>query len=69
MAIVGVLAAAGLDPMRRPETLQLVEFSALADAWEAAAWENRIYPLDEGTSIKYLLRPPRSAIYTEAAAA
>lgn len=31
-----VLAAARLDPMARPETLQLVEFSALADAWEAA---------------------------------
>lgn len=31
-----VLAAAGIDPMRRPETLQLVEFAALADAWEAA---------------------------------
>lgn len=31
-----VLAAAGLDGQRRPETLQLVEFSALADAWDAA---------------------------------
>ena len=29
------LRAAGIDPMRRPETLQLVEFSALADAWAA----------------------------------
>jgi 16S rRNA (adenine1518-N6/adenine1519-N6)-dimethyltransferase len=33
----GVLRTAGIDPMRRPETLQLVEFSALADAWAAAA--------------------------------
>jgi len=32
-----ILAAAGIDPMRRPETLQLVEFAALADAWSAAA--------------------------------
>jgi len=32
-----VLAAAGLDGRRRPETLHLVEFSALADAWQAAA--------------------------------
>jgi 16S rRNA (adenine1518-N6/adenine1519-N6)-dimethyltransferase len=32
-----ILAAAGIDPMRRPETLQLVEFAALADAWRAAA--------------------------------
>ncbi len=31
-----ILAAAGIDPMRRPETLQLVEFAALADAWQAA---------------------------------
>lgn len=31
-----ILTAAGIDPMRRPETLQLVEFSALADAWQAA---------------------------------
>lgn len=31
------IAAAGLDPRRRPETLQLVEFAALADAWRAAA--------------------------------
>jgi 16S rRNA (adenine1518-N6/adenine1519-N6)-dimethyltransferase len=31
-----VLAAAGIDGRRRPETLHLVEFSALADAWQAA---------------------------------
>jgi 16S rRNA (adenine1518-N6/adenine1519-N6)-dimethyltransferase len=31
-----VLRAAGLDGRRRPETLHLVEFSALADAWQAA---------------------------------
>lgn len=28
-----ILRDAGLDPRRRPETLQLVEFVALADAW------------------------------------
>ena len=32
-----ILATAGIDPMRRPETLQLGEFAALADAWSAAA--------------------------------
>lgn len=32
-----VLRAAGVDPSRRPETLQLLEFAALADAWQAAA--------------------------------
>ncbi len=37
LAIAPVLAAAGLDGRRRPETLQLVEFSALADAWVAAS--------------------------------
>jgi 16S rRNA (adenine1518-N6/adenine1519-N6)-dimethyltransferase len=31
-----LLAAAGIDGRRRPETLHLVEFSALADAWQAA---------------------------------
>lgn len=31
-----VLRAAGVDGTRRPETLHLVEFSALADAWQAA---------------------------------
>jgi len=36
LAAAAVLRAAGLDPTRRPETLQLVEFSALADAWRAA---------------------------------
>ena len=37
----------------------------MIDAWEAAAWANYIYPLDEGTSIRYLVRPPRSAVYAE----
>ena len=32
-----VLRAAGVAPSRRPETLQLVEFAALADAWRTAA--------------------------------
>jgi arylsulfatase len=37
----------------------------LATRWEELAWENRIYPLDEGSSIKYLVRPERSAAYSE----
>jgi arylsulfatase A-like enzyme len=37
----------------------------MAAAWEALAWENRVYPLDEGSSIKYLLRPERSEVYGE----
>jgi 16S rRNA (adenine1518-N6/adenine1519-N6)-dimethyltransferase len=36
LEIGAVLAAAGLDGRRRPETLHLVEYSALADAWQAA---------------------------------
>jgi arylsulfatase len=39
--------------------------AAMAAAWDALAWENRIYPLDEGSSIKYLVRPERSAAYGE----
>jgi len=45
-----------LHPERRSE---------LAAAWEDAAWANYVYPLDEGSSIKYLLRPPRSRAYAE----
>jgi arylsulfatase len=37
----------------------------LADAWERAAWEHQVYPLDEGSSVRYLVRPPRSAVYGE----
>jgi arylsulfatase len=37
----------------------------LASAWEQAAWTNQVYPLDEGSSIKYLVRPERSARYGE----
>jgi 16S rRNA (adenine1518-N6/adenine1519-N6)-dimethyltransferase len=36
LQVGAVLAAAGIDGMRRPETLHLVEYSALADAWQAA---------------------------------
>lgn len=37
----------------------------LATAWEAAAWANRVYPLDEGSNVKYLVRPGRSARFGE----
>jgi arylsulfatase len=30
----------------------------LAAAWERAAWANQVFPLDEGTYIKHLVRPP-----------
>lgn len=37
----------------------------LADAWEAAAWANQVYPLDEGSSIKYLQRPSWTEVFAE----
>lgn len=39
----------------RPDKL-----AELTAAWEEAAWATQIYPLDEGTGLKYLLRPPRT---------
>jgi arylsulfatase len=36
------------------------KLAELARAWEDAAWDTQIYPLDEGTGLKYLLRPPRT---------
>jgi arylsulfatase A-like enzyme len=30
----------------------------LRDAWEQAAWANQVFPLDEGTRLNYLWRPP-----------
>ncbi len=44
----------------RPEKL-----AELAAKWEAAARVGQIYPLDEGSAIKYLVRPPRSEVYRE----
>ena len=35
----------------------------LADAWEDGAWAGQVYPLDEGSFIKYLQRPARSDVY------
>ncbi len=37
----------------------------LADAWEAAAQANQVYPLDEGCGVKFLVRPERSQVYAE----
>lgn len=34
----------------------------LAAAWEAAAWRTQIFPLDEGTGLKYVIRPPRTEV-------
>jgi len=37
----------------------------LAGRWEDAAWANFVFPLDEGTSLKYLIRPPGQANYEQ----
>jgi arylsulfatase A-like enzyme len=34
----------------------------LASAWEEAAWATQVFPLDEGTGLKYVLRPPRTEV-------
>ncbi|MGB6057891.1 MAG: arylsulfatase [Microthrixaceae bacterium] len=45
---------AAVDPARLEE---------LVAAWDDAAWENQIFPLDEGTGYRYLLRPPWTERY------
>jgi arylsulfatase len=35
----------------------------LQELWESAAWENQMFPLDEGTGYRYLLRPPWTDTY------
>lgn len=36
----------------------------LAAAWDEAAWAQQVYPLDEGSGVKYLQRPPRDEVFT-----
>ncbi len=36
---------------------------AMSAAWESAARENQVYPLDEGSRIRYVIRPPYEAVY------
>ena len=37
----------------------------LAEAWEQAARDNQVYPLDEGSGVKFLQRPSRSDVFSE----
>jgi arylsulfatase len=37
----------------------------LAASWEEAAQAGQVYPLDEGSGVKFLVRPPRSAVFGE----
>ncbi len=36
----------------------------LAAAWDDGAWENQVYPLDEGTGYRYVVRPPSTSATT-----
>lgn len=38
----------------------------LAAAWDAAARANQVFPLDEGSGLKYLRRPPRTEVFDRA---
>lgn len=44
-----------LRDLARDEPMRLSEMVA---AWEESAWEHQVFPLDEGTGYRYLLRPP-----------
>ncbi|HEX9888634.1 MAG TPA: arylsulfatase [Nitriliruptorales bacterium] len=35
----------------------------LSEAWEQAAWDNQILPMDGGDGIKFMIRPDRSAVF------
>jgi arylsulfatase A-like enzyme len=37
----------------------------LADAFDQAAWQFQVYPLDEGSQVKYLVRPPWVDVFAE----
>jgi arylsulfatase len=39
--------------------------SELIARWEEAAWANQVYPLDEGSQVKYLIRPPHQAAFEQ----
>ena len=39
--------------------------SSLKDAWEQAAWNNQVFPLDEGNGLKNIVRPPWEDVLEE----
>ncbi len=55
------------DPteLRDLATVHPDKLRELGDAWEAAAKAGQVYPLDEGSGVKFLQRPPRSAVFAE----
>ncbi|MCB1013468.1 MAG: hypothetical protein KDB15_17565, partial [Microthrixaceae bacterium] len=42
------------------------KLAELQAAWETAAWENQVFPLDEGNFVKSIARPPWNADLEEA---
>ena len=55
------------DPTQtRDLALELPErVTELVKLWEEEAWANQVYPLDEGTRLKYLYRPKSQASFAE----
>jgi arylsulfatase len=51
-----------LNDLAAAEPEKLAE---LISAWNAAAWEGQVFPLDEGTGLKYMIRPPRNEVFQE----
>ncbi len=52
------------------ETTDLAEthpekLAELIDAFDQAAWANQVYPLDEGTGLKMVQRPPSEEVYAQ----
>ena len=37
----------------------------MIETWEREAWAHQIYPLDEGSAIRYLIRPERSEVFRQ----
>jgi len=37
----------------------------LRELWDASAWDNQVFPLDEGTGYKFLIRPPWNDVFEE----
>jgi arylsulfatase len=55
------------DPTETTNVAELYpdKLRELADAWEAAARANQVYPLDEGSGLKFMTRPERSQVFSE----
>ncbi len=51
------------DAGARPVLGGAERLAELVEAWDVSAWEHQIFPLDEGTGYRYLLRPPWTERY------